>query len=263
MSVSKDASGDAVAPVTGHDLIVRTTDVPAYSDYSRYRRYLRHDFYYSCAYCTITEAEAEALRFTIDHYEPVSAMPELRTVYTNLMYACDECNARKGDLFPPPDARQDGYRFFRPDMDRTSEHFLAQGSTVSHKSKTGLYTITALSLNRRALRRIRELRLRLKLCDEYVSEGIRALRDLKIDQLHPQLRAKASRWIKEASDLNERLIDEINNVLRAAARSSVIVDEEQADIDEDTVRRENLKKIEGLHPGQWRGRGRKKKQTRN
>jgi hypothetical protein len=242
----------------GQDLIVRTANVPAYSDYSKYRRYVRYDFYYSCAYCTVTEAEAEAARFTIDHYEPVSAMPELRAVYTNLMYACDECNSRKGDLFPPPDARRDGYRFFRPDMDRFGEHFAAQDRTVSAKTKTGYYTITALGLNRKSLCRLRELRLRLKLCDQYVTEGIRALRNVKLDQLHPEIRARASRWIKEALDLNERLVGEINEVLRAAARSSIIVDDDEDDDRDVAARRDDLKRVEGLYPGQWRGRWHKK-----
>ena len=56
-----------------------------------------------------------AIRFTIDHYEPRSARPELENDYNNLMYCCDTCNSLKGDRCPPQSARHDGFRFYRPD----------------------------------------------------------------------------------------------------------------------------------------------------
>lgn len=262
MTLPNQKKGEITAEPAELELIARTQDVPVYSDYSKYRRYLRYDFYYSCAYCSITEAEAEATRLTIDHYEPVSAKPELEAVYSNLMYACEECNSRKGDLSPPPEARDAGYRFFRPDTDRFGEHFSAQEMTLGAKTNTGLYTIAALSLNRKHLRRLRELRLRLRLCDKYVSEGIRALCGTRIDQLHPQIRARASRWINEAADINRQLVEDINAILRAAARSSLIGDDQDADDQDNADRRESLKKMQGLHPGQWRGRQQKAKTRR-
>jgi hypothetical protein len=45
----------------------------------------RNDFFYSCAYCTMSEAEAQATRFTVDHYEPKNAQPDLINAYDNLM----------------------------------------------------------------------------------------------------------------------------------------------------------------------------------
>ncbi|CAN7268828.1 HNH endonuclease [Caballeronia sp. LjRoot31] len=256
---SKNPSG--VPATTGSSsLIVRTPDVPAQTEYGKYRRYLRYDFYYSCAYCRMTEAEAEAVRFTIDHYEPVSARPDLEVTYSNLMYACDECNSRKGDRYPPPDARSDGYRFFRPDTDLFEDHFSAEEMTLSSKSNTGEYTILTLSLNRKFLRRLRELRLRLNACDKYVSEGITALRSLSIDQLHPQMRSRAARWIKEAVEVNQQIMNEIDDVLRAAARSGLIEEQDEDDSPHTVERQKAIKKIEGLYPGrQWRGRGQKSK----
>ena len=263
MSKTSENPSRALPTTVSSSLIVRTADVPALTEYGKYHRYLRHDFYYSCAYCTITEAEAEAIRFTIDHYEPISARPDLEVTYTNLMYACDECNSRKGDRYPPPAARSDGYRFFRPDADLFEDHFSAGGMTLSAKSNTGKYTILTLSLNRKLLRRLRDLRLRLNVCDRYVSEGISALRSLKIDQLHPQMRSRAARWIKEATEINQQIIKEIDDVLRAAARSSLIDDGDGKDDAHAAERQMAIKKIEGLYPGQWRGRGQKRKNQKN
>ena len=101
-----------IAP-DNNELITRSPDVPAGRPYIEYRKWLRYDFLYSCA-CTMSEAEAQAIRFTIDHYEPVSARPELKNDYDNLMYCCDECNSRKGDRTPRRRPAQTASGFFDP-----------------------------------------------------------------------------------------------------------------------------------------------------
>jgi 5-methylcytosine-specific restriction endonuclease McrA len=88
-----------LAPRKDADLVTRTT-VPPAKHYSEYKEVLRQDFFHSCAYCTMAESEAQGIRFTIDHYEPQKARPELINYYDNLMYACEECNLRKGDRYP-------------------------------------------------------------------------------------------------------------------------------------------------------------------
>lgn len=40
--------------------------------YGEYREVLRHDFFYSCAYCTLMEAEAKGISYEIDHFLPRS-----------------------------------------------------------------------------------------------------------------------------------------------------------------------------------------------
>lgn len=242
-------------------LVVRTPNVPAETEYGRYRPYLRFDFFFSCAYCTISEAEAEAIRFTIDHYEPQTARSDLVAVYSNLMYACDECNVRKGDRYPPPAAREDGYRFFRPDEDIFAEHFSGKDMLLSYKSNVGYYTINALDLNRKTLQRLREIRLRLLNCEKFIAEGIAALRQFRIDQLPQQIRARAQRAIKEALSVRDELADRIDDVLREAAKSAVL-DVGKEDSARMAQRNSNLKHLEGLYPDSWRAprsrRGRKK-----
>ena len=82
-----------------------------------------------------------AIRFTIDHYEPRWASPELLNEYQNLMYSCDECNMRKGDLVPPPAARSKGVRFFRPDQDAHADHFELNGIRLDSKTGIGEFTV--------------------------------------------------------------------------------------------------------------------------
>src|ERR1700722_5601923 len=109
---------DRVSKPTVRDKrIVTRSQVEPGKRYTEYRQPLRRDFFYSCAYCTMTEFEAQSIRMTIDHYEPRNARRDLENDYTNLMYACTVCNERKGDRYPPPEARADGKRFFRADAE--------------------------------------------------------------------------------------------------------------------------------------------------
>src|SRR5438105_3568775 len=94
--------------------LVRRSNVTPNLPYGEYRENLREDFDYSCAYCTISEFEAQGRRMTIDHYEPQEARPDLTNDYNNLMYCCEDCNSFKGPRCPPQAARDNhGFRFFR------------------------------------------------------------------------------------------------------------------------------------------------------
>lgn len=199
----------------------------------------------------MSEAEAQAIRFTIDHYEPRKARPDLENTYDNLMYCCDECNLRKGDRYPPEIARKDGFRFFRPDQDTYHMHFDRKGIRLEHKSNIGYYSIEALDLNRASLRRIRELRQRLTECDEYVTDGILALKKFHIDQLPPNIRGAASRYINQAAKTAAHIASNIDALLREYTKSPLI------DHDDDAVayresRTTHLKQLEALYPGSWR-----------
>src|SRR5579885_1327542 len=124
---------------------VTRSQVPKRTDYKQYRSELRLDFWFSCAYCSITESEARGIAFQIDHYEPDSTKLPNVNDYDNLMYACDVCNRRKLDLRPSDTARAAGYRFFRPDRDVESEHFeLAAKHRIAWKTKAGEFTIEGL-----------------------------------------------------------------------------------------------------------------------
>ncbi len=251
---SDDPPCSSVAP-TARPLVVRS-EVADGTPYAACRETLRYDFFYCCGYCTMSEAEATAIRFTIDHYEPRRARPDLENAYSNLIYACDECNERKGDRTPPEAARAAGYRFFRPDNDVHEDHFRGVGIRIEGASPVGEYSIEALDLNRQGLRRLRGLRDRLYDCDEAVVRGIHALRKSHIDRLPPETRARASTSIRQAENMATQIAEDIDGLLRRAAKSELIDPDPEAK-GRNLKRREWLQQLQTLFPGEWRGRSSK------
>ena len=241
--------------------IVQRRSVPDNLTYSEYRPYLRRDFIYSCAYCSICEFESQGVGFDVEHYEPQSAHPELSNTYSNLMYSCRACNIRKGDRCPPQSARDAGLRFFKADLDEFVDHFELQGRRLRGLSPCGEFTIDAISLNRTALIRVRELRERAGQALDRVARGIGALRYVKIDSLPKDVRLRAKQAIESALEKERHLAETIDTILAEYARSDFIPDE--ADPEEQRERRTILKKLseqEKLYPGVWHQRqGRKKK----
>src|SRR6185312_7810497 len=136
--------------------LVERSSPKASTSYTDYKDILRFDFFYSCAYCTMTECEARGITFEIDHYESKRARSDLIAEYSNLMWSCEECNGLKLDLIPPKKARADGYRFFRPDEDIYEDHFEPDGFRVAPKTNVGEFTIDGVRLNRLSLRRLRD-----------------------------------------------------------------------------------------------------------
>jgi hypothetical protein len=199
----------------------------------------------------MSESEAQAIRFTIDHYEPQSSAPHLANDYNNCMYSCEECNSRKGDLSPPPAARADGFRFFRADQDAHSDHFTLSGIRLEPNTNTGYYSIDALDLNRKMLRRLRELRARLETCEEHVAAGVAALRKFRIDQLPPSIRGRAQNTIKSALFTAERMAVEIDVILQTFA-SSPLKNVAKEAADDVAKRKKRLRDIGALYEGNWR-----------
>jgi hypothetical protein len=199
----------------------------------------------------MSEAEATAIRFTIDHYESKYARPDLVNEYTNLMYACDECNLRKGDRSPPPAARADGFRFFRPDHDRYPEHFRLNGLRLEGQTHTGEYSIEAIDLNRRSLRKLRHIRQRLTDCDKLITAGVLALREFHIDQLPSHVKGSAAATIAKAITVANRMANDIDALLREHARSSLIDPDPESE-KRAADRAAKLDTWKGLYPGSWR-----------
>lgn len=237
--------------------------VPAGLKYPAYRRYLRHDFYYSCAYCTIMESEATSVRMTIDHYRPSATNPGLIDEYGNLMWACDTCNTRKGDRFPPPEAFADGHRFFRPDEDIRSAHFEDDGVSITSGTNTGRFTINYLDLNRPELRFVRECRSRLEDSWELVRDGIVALRSVPLDQIPIPIRSKAHQLINSLLARVPEHVEDVDSLLRAYAKSPLLSDEDTTD-EESAAYKERMKNIratQAMFPGEWTRRKKRSKKT--
>lgn len=167
------------------------------------------------------------------------------------MYACDQCNQRKGDRYPPPEARANGYRFFRPDEDAFSTHFELTGMRLTAKTNIGEYSIEAMDLNRFSLRKLREIRERLTNCGKLVAEGVLALKKFHIDQLPPHVKGKVVGTINGAVAVANQMTDQIDDLLRNFARSPLV----DPDPDGETRAKERsvrLGELKILYPGSWR-----------
>ena len=83
---------------------VRRHGPDGWSDYRRYRPWLRDEFCFRCVYCLIREPWVDMRRgYQIDHFIPQKLRPELKADYDNLLYLCPACNNLKGAyLLPDP-----------------------------------------------------------------------------------------------------------------------------------------------------------------
>jgi hypothetical protein len=201
----------------------------------------------------MSEAEALAIRFTIDHYEPQRSRSDLVNEYSNLMYCCDECNLRKGDRSPPAEARAQLIWLFRPDTDYFDDHFKLNGIRLDPVSPAGDYTIDALDLNRAMLRKLRELRKRQSLAEQAVAAGVRALRNVSLDQLPVSIRGRAAGAMARAEKAASDLAHEIDDLLREHAKSPLI-DLPPEPEPERRARALRLRELQALIPGAWRAR---------
>lgn len=78
--------------------VIRKQTPPVRKRYQSFKKYLRLDFSYRCAYCHVPELRCGGdAHFVVDHFRPRSKFPELSLIYSNLYYACAACNWYKGD----------------------------------------------------------------------------------------------------------------------------------------------------------------------
>jgi len=170
--------------------IVQRSPVPVLGSYAGYREYLRFDFWFACAYCSISEVEALGIGFQIDHHEPQEVCKVDVHSYSNLMWSCTVCNSQKSDIWPSSKQLEEGFRFVRPDVDNPAEHFKLAAYRLIPITNAGEYTEQVLFLNRQALKRLRRVRERLVSSNRGIAHGLQALRGAKLDRLKPALRAR-------------------------------------------------------------------------
>ncbi len=73
----------------------------AYRNYRGYKKYLIKDFSNRCGYCDGSDTWHGGYKYYhIDHYQPKDQFPELKTTYSNLIYACPTCNLSKSNKWP-------------------------------------------------------------------------------------------------------------------------------------------------------------------
>lgn len=135
-----------------------------FSDYKKYKPWLREDFEYACVYCTIHEGEFGGFHsFHVEHFKPKSKFPALETVFTNLLYACWRCNSFKGEDWPSNDPFKSGKGYLDPCKYNYDQYFIINmNQIIIGKVKAARYMIERLHLNCYFLIKIRKERAQLK-----------------------------------------------------------------------------------------------------
>ena len=133
-------------------IIERTCD-KTWADYQKYKQPLRHDFFYSCAYCSIDESEATSIGFQIDHYQP-QAEGGAKSDYSNLMWTCQLCNRSKWKYWNAQPCLQ----VINIEFDDPHDHFDFSFDEIMGLSSIGVVTIDVCDLNRSGLKKLRKIR---------------------------------------------------------------------------------------------------------
>lgn len=177
------------AVVHKNAVVLRST-VPSLAGYSGYREYLRFDFWFSCAYCSLTELEASGIGFEIDHFEPQDECQCDVNEYSNLMWSCRTCNRYKSNVWPSKALQDAGYRYVRPDEEDPAEHYEVSAYRLTAVTSAGDWTIEVLNLNRKVLRELRMVRERIYTSGLDIARGLRQLDRVRAESFRPQFRQK-------------------------------------------------------------------------
>lgn len=246
--MSEENSYEITEKNTFKPIVIRT-DVESKKNYLDYREPLRSDFYYSCAYCSITEFEASAIGFEIDHYMPVNKFPEKKVVYQNLMWSCEHCNGRKKDFYPTENQKQKGRFIIRVDESDPREHLELEvdGAYLQEKSETGKFNINRLDLNRHSLLRLRKIRRKIWDSQNYIAHGVSEILKIGLDEINPNYRKKFLEFRRDIIDEYKKILNGTNEFVRGIARSPLL-DEDTEKSDRHKGIREYLKDVKALGP---------------
>jgi hypothetical protein len=126
-----------------------------YSDYKRYKPWLRDDFIFRCVYCLERELWYPSGKdaFGVEHVLPKSdpAYAALECAYDNLVYACNRCNSVKGKCV-----------LLDPCAAALGQHLrVASDGRMTALTPEGKYLINRLGLDRKQRRKVRNRFLRI------------------------------------------------------------------------------------------------------
>ena len=135
-------------PNTKHQ---RQLSPPDGKPYRTYKSFLQIDFSGKCVYCRMPDSLKGADNFGVDHYKPKKRYRSLERVYTNLFYACNPCNRRKGDFWPGESERAVAIFIPNPCDHVMFDHLRFERGEVVGKSAAGKFVIETLDLNEEAV----------------------------------------------------------------------------------------------------------------
>lgn len=189
----------------------RTLSPRTFSYYSSYKPVLREEFRFQCVYCRLPDGVKGQDNFGVDHYRPRSLFPELTTTYSNLFYACNACNRRKGDYWPSSDELR-AARFIPNPCDCIMfQHLRYRSARVEAHSAAGEHTEKRLMLNDDDSVKYREFLLGLIALAEEKARSVR--------ETLSRLERKSSKTPEQSEDLQKetqsciRQLEEIERYL--------------------------------------------------
>jgi hypothetical protein len=250
MSVDSEIDNDKGKSDIDHrkSTVVRSVVLPK-SDPRKYRKELREDFLYSCAYCGLMESEAVGIEFQVDHYNPHQ---EDRADYSNLFWACSQCNRRKSDYYVDPhvDGKLDNGQFAIVKLDEhlLEEHIAGAGAdySVSPLTNVGTATIEFVGLNRPALMVIRRLRAELGVALDQIVFGLYSLRGRT--GFSPAEAMWMRSFARDKATAVESIIDKFIEYVRIVAASPLVDAMLEPESEADTELRKMLRRQGAMLP---------------
>lgn len=118
-----------------------------YGTYQPYKPILKKEFSSQCVYCRLPDGLKGYEAFGVDHYRPKSKQPTLKAVYSNLYYACNTCNRRKGSFWPTPEQESEGWFIPNPCDHTMFRHLQYKSARVEAKTQAGKCADEKLDLN--------------------------------------------------------------------------------------------------------------------
>ncbi|WP_298193728.1 HNH endonuclease [Metallibacterium sp.] len=162
---------------------VRREHPGAFATYTKYKPALRTEFLEKCVYCRRPDGGLSD-DYGVDHYRPKSQFPALIASYTNLFYACNSCNRRKGGFWPSKEQLQDGLFVPNPCDHVMIEHLRYKHSCVEAKSSAGKFALEMLDLNDPTLVKYRQALITIIDATESKLREAYAIHKGRIDQIN-------------------------------------------------------------------------------
>jgi HNH endonuclease len=189
-----------------------------YKDYKQYKKWLREDFRYRCAYCFIHENEYGGYwHFHVDHYRPKSReeFKHLATEYSNLLYSCDQCNNLKSDIWPSDNPLEDGVGWLDPCEHDLQGHYYfgyqEETFTIICLTQVGRWMVTVLALDQPArINHHRELAEK-ELLDAQSLEALKILLKKTVREYQVQPTNEKSTELDEIRQLLQKYESYINS----------------------------------------------------
>jgi hypothetical protein len=203
------------------------TDAGSYRGYEAFRPCLRWDFFFTCPFCLLHEAQvspdgaAGSSQFWIEHLVPQSQRSDLRNTYDNLVYTCRRCNQARRSK-----ARSDatGRRLLDPCADVWSAHFIEAQDELKPTTGDGSYTALTYDINSRPKVTLRRMRR------ETVEESLHVL--ASVPALLDAMMAAISLQPRSEQHIRLEIAERLHKSMAAARRALLQLTAIPADADD-------------------------------